>query len=408
VIPAPHPGPSGNPWPRVLFVVACGVLAAFHVGKVPPALPLLRDELGMSLWLGSWVVSIFNLVAALCGVLVGLVADIKGARKLATFGLLTIAASSLAGAAAVQPGWLLATRAAEGLGFLVVAAGLPTLLTRIVAGPSRGFAMGLWGSFMPLGIGSSLLLSPLIIEASGWRMLWIVYGLLLVPVALLFPRVIPPRTPQALTPRFNFAALRAVVVAPGPLLLGTCFGLTAAQMAPTVAFLPLWLVEHRGMALVQAAPLVAGTVLFSIVGTATGGWLCRHGYAPWKLVLAGAAIMALTCLPIFVEAFPDTLRIIDFAIFNAGAGMIVTCIYETVPRLAPAASLIGASNGVVAQLNNLSQLFAPPLVAALVLAVGGWHMTPLPLLACSLGVAACALGMRALAGRQGQAPAAPG
>jgi len=396
VNPPLRPDDQATPWPQILFIVTCGVLTAFHVGKVPPALPLMRVDLGMSLWLSSWVVSIFNLVAALLGLVVGLVADIKGARKIVTVGLLVIAASSMLGATASHPLPLLLTRTTEGLGFLIVAAGMPTILQRLVSGPARGLAMGLWGSFMPLGIGLSLLLSPLIIGASGWRTLWVVYGLMLVPVGLLFPLVIAPRPPQSGASRFRLDTLRAVAVAPGPLLLGICFGLTAAQMAPTVSFLPMWLVEHRGFTVATASTAIAITVLSSIVGTAGGGWLCRHGIAPWKLIMAGAGIMTAACFPIFDESIADTWRFIDFAIYNAGAGLIVTCVYAAVPRLAPSAAQIGATNGVVAQLNNLSQLLAPPAMAALVLVTGGWQAAPLLLLACCAGIFACALGMRGI------------
>ena len=31
------------------LVIACGVVAALHVGKLPPALPVLRDALGVTL-----------------------------------------------------------------------------------------------------------------------------------------------------------------------------------------------------------------------------------------------------------------------------------------------------------------------------------------------------------------------
>ena len=36
------------------LVIACGVVAALHVGKLPPALPVLRDALGVSLKAMLW------------------------------------------------------------------------------------------------------------------------------------------------------------------------------------------------------------------------------------------------------------------------------------------------------------------------------------------------------------------
>lgn len=42
----------------VAVVVAAGMVAAFHVGKLPPALPAIRDELGLGLVAAGWLVAL--------------------------------------------------------------------------------------------------------------------------------------------------------------------------------------------------------------------------------------------------------------------------------------------------------------------------------------------------------------
>ena len=34
-----------TPWPLIALLVAAGVVAAFHVGKMPPSIPSIRAEL---------------------------------------------------------------------------------------------------------------------------------------------------------------------------------------------------------------------------------------------------------------------------------------------------------------------------------------------------------------------------
>ena len=53
-----------TPWPLVGLLVAAGVVAAFHVGKAPPALPSIRADLDASLRQAGWLLSIINLVTA--------------------------------------------------------------------------------------------------------------------------------------------------------------------------------------------------------------------------------------------------------------------------------------------------------------------------------------------------------
>ncbi len=43
-------------WGVVVLGLAAGVIAAAYIGKVPPALPLMRPELGLGLVAAGWVV----------------------------------------------------------------------------------------------------------------------------------------------------------------------------------------------------------------------------------------------------------------------------------------------------------------------------------------------------------------
>ena len=55
-IPQSSP-PDATAWPVLALTVGAGVAAAFQVGKVPVALPLLRAELGLDLVTAAWVLS---------------------------------------------------------------------------------------------------------------------------------------------------------------------------------------------------------------------------------------------------------------------------------------------------------------------------------------------------------------
>ena len=78
--------PSRTPWGLVGLLVAAGIVAAFHVGKVPPAIPSIREELGASLSQAGWLLSMVNLVTALGGMAIALTADRFGHRRLVLLG----------------------------------------------------------------------------------------------------------------------------------------------------------------------------------------------------------------------------------------------------------------------------------------------------------------------------------
>ncbi|HKW52479.1 MAG TPA: hypothetical protein VJO12_02225, partial [Stellaceae bacterium] len=87
-------------WLVVWALIAAGVVAAFQIGKAPVALPVLRAELGLGLVGAGWVVSMFNVLGALAGALVGAAGDQIGHRRAVLAGLVLSGAASALGAAA--------------------------------------------------------------------------------------------------------------------------------------------------------------------------------------------------------------------------------------------------------------------------------------------------------------------
>lgn len=158
------------------IIVAAGVSASLHVGKLPPAVPLLQQQLGMSLVQAGFLLSTVQVAGMVLGLVVGLGADKWGLRRSLLTGLMMMALSSMVGAAATDFTWLLALRALEGLGFLLVAMPAPGLIRRSVKPSELGARMGWWGSYMPIGSAMGLLLGPWVLQATSWQTWWLALG----------------------------------------------------------------------------------------------------------------------------------------------------------------------------------------------------------------------------------------
>ena len=74
------------------------MVAAFHVGKVPPAIPSILGELGVGLREAGWLLSLVNFTAALGGMVIALTVDRFGHRRLIVLGTALCFAASLGGA----------------------------------------------------------------------------------------------------------------------------------------------------------------------------------------------------------------------------------------------------------------------------------------------------------------------
>ncbi|MDH3388975.1 MAG: MFS transporter, partial [Gammaproteobacteria bacterium] len=174
-------------WPRVWVAFVAGCIGAFQIGKTFASLALIIDELGLSLIQAGLILSLFSLIAAFSGAAFGLFSDRIGHMRTALTGLLISAGGAFLGATASGIEVLLLSRLIEGFGFILAIVALPSLISGSSNDRSRPLAMGLWGAFMPAGIGASMLITPVLLEWHGWRGLWNDVGLIILAwAAVLF------------------------------------------------------------------------------------------------------------------------------------------------------------------------------------------------------------------------------
>ncbi|MGQ9367948.1 MFS transporter [Azospirillum sp. ST 5-10] len=399
-------GPQRTRWPVVLTALAGGIVASLHLGKVPPAVPFLRGELGLDLVEVGFVVSTFNVLGMLLALVVGVTADRVGRRRLIAAGLLCLAAGGAVGALSHGLAALLFSRFVEGIGFIAAVVALPAVVMASASERDRPFALSLWSVFMPAGMALALVLAPGILTAGGWRGLWwAIAGLSLLALLLVdraVARVALPQRPAG-TP---LRVLVETVARPGLLLLGLAFAAYAFQWVSLMVWLPTFLAADLGAAPATAALLTALVIVVNVPGNLSGGWNLRRGVAPGRLIAAGSAGMALAALGIFSHAVPDVARYGLCLVFSFTAGMIPSSLFAGAPGHAPSPGHMGAANGILMQGSALGQFPGPPVIAAAVAAAGGdWGGARWPLLAAAVLTVAAGVGAARLARRRAVAPA---
>lgn len=361
--------PARTRWSIVALAFAAGIAGAMQVGKVPPALTLIRAELGLGLVAAGWVASLFNAIGALAGMLTGVVADRLGRRNVVLLGLAALAIGSAFGAMAPNGSMLLLSRFLEGLGFIAVAVSVPALLTEAVRPADQRLVLGWFAVYMATGMGAMMAISPAVLSGFGWRGLWLGNAALLV---LLLGGIgwatAGMRTPS--TGR-RLAELGPVLARPGPWLLGIIFGCYTLQWMAVMAWLPSYASE-LGLGATGAAWAGAGAVIMNISGVLAGGVLLHRGVARWLLIALALVAMGLSALGFFSEALPAVLRYALVAVFSGVGGLLPAACLAAAPVHAPAARDVAAVSGLINQGSNLGTLAGPPLMAALVSWTGSW------------------------------------
>ena len=376
-------GLSATHWPAVWAVIAAGVLSGAQIGKVPPALPTLRIDLGLTLVETGYIATMVNVMGGLAGMFAGVFSDRFGHRRLALAGLALMAAGGLLGAAAPAYPLLLASRFLEGAGFILTTVAGVALIAQAASGADRVKAMTLWSCYLPAGASLAMLAASIALTGFGWRSLWVALSTLALLCLALLWLTVPPRAAHASVGLLRLAA--ESLAHPASLLLALVFAGYVAQWAAFMTWLPTFVVEERGGSGALAALLTALWVGINVPGVLAGGWLMANGARRSHMIVVASSVQALATAGAFLDLLPDWGRYASCLAFSFCGGLIPAAVFSGVAALARSAQHVGTTNGIVMQVSQLAQFFSPIAVAWLAGRLG-WGAS-LPLM---LAFAACA------------------
>ena len=389
---------------RAWLVVAAGGVAALQVGKLPPALPALQAELGLTLVQSGFLLSIVQLAGLSLAVFMGLLADGMGLKRSMVRGLCLLALASGLGSLATSVTTLLVLRAIEGLGFLLVALPAPALIRRLVPPAQLPGMLGVWGAYMPTGTALALLAGPLFIPAWGWGAWWWLFAAVSLAMALGLQRAVPADPPVDAAQAGQGAWIRLGLTwrAPGPWLVALTFGMYSGQWLAVVGFLPS-IYAAAGVSGALLGVLTALAAAVNMLGNVASGRLLQRGWAPRSTLWLGLGAMALgstLAFAAFSAGWP-WLRYAGVLLFSGVGGLVPGTLFSLAVRLAPGDQQVATTVGWVQQLSALGQFVGPPVVAALAARAGGWEFTPLFTVGCCLVGALLAWLAGRLLARQG-------
>ena len=363
-------------------IVFAGVCAALHVGKLPPALPVLQDALGITLVQAGFLLSAVQVASMTLGLAVGLSVDSLGLRRSMLGGLALLSVASVSGGFVVDARGLLCLRVIEGLGFLLVVMPAPALIRRTVDASQLSGRMGWWGTYMPTGSALALLFGPWVIAGLNWSVWWWLLGVLAafagIAVWFCVPDVQPPAPTHSVANGAWFTRLALTLQSPGPWLVALTFAVYSSQWLAVVGFLPTVYAE-LGLTAGTAGALSACVALANVSGNIMSGRLLQRGWPAQRLLWIGFACMALGAVGAYAtwqgSGLPTALRFACVVMFSAVGGLIPGTLFASAMRLAPSEGTLSTTVGYMQQWSAFGQFAGPPLVAWVAASAGGWQWT---------------------------------
>lgn len=350
----------------IVLLLLTGVLTGAQLAKTAPLIGWYVETVGMTLVEAGWVTALIGIFVALAALPAGFAIARMGPQRAFVVASAIIVPGGLILAATTAPSLIFAARMIEGLGYVILCVGLPSLLTAISPSGWRGPVLAIWSGFVPLGYATSDVLAGLIVPVFGAQSYLLVVILLFAAMALASQVVL--RWLTGIPADAAFAPEGASgVFSVGVLLVALAFGAFVLQSVALFTFMPTFAALPG--AFLFAPALVA---LSTPLGNGLAGLLVAGRAAPFMIVLALAAfvVTALAAHVAFVTggAAAASFGAVAMAI---ASGVVASALFAVIPFLVSRPQAVPAAIGLVSQAGGLATLASPPL-AAFIIEHAGW------------------------------------
>lgn len=373
---SPVPG-NDRTW---IAIVACGVVAAMHVWKLPGALTFIRQDLGMSLVQSGTLLGNVQVGAMVLGLSGSILSERIGLRTTMLVGLSMLSLGSLVGAFSQQTWQLMTTRGFEGIGFLLVTLVAPPLIRQNTSQDRASVAMGWWSAFQGIAVFLAVLVSTVLLDGMGWvnwQFWWMVMGVLtaaMIPISL---RTVPGDSTHSVDLGPALSKIGHTLKTLMPWIISLIFACYTLQWGAIIGFLPDIVGGHSGLVIGLATAVVGGV---NGVGNVVAGQMLNRGVRPRAMVMTGMTSMVITTVVIFAPDWSAVsggvwIQLAAAVVFSGVAALIPATVTRIAVDAAPADGSASAVMGLMIQVYNAANFIGPVVLTSIAAAAGGWHLS---------------------------------
>src|SRR3954447_13986952 len=189
--PSARFGTSQARWILVATVLGSGI-AFLDTTVVNVALPAISDDLGTSITGLQWTLDAYLVTLSALLLLGGSLGDRYGRRTIYVVGLVAFATASVMCALAPTSGWLIAARAAQGVGGALLVPGSLAIIAATFHPDDRGRAIGAWSGLAGVASAIAPFVGGWLIDAVSWRFIFLIN----VPIAAVAVTVAVRHVPE--------------------------------------------------------------------------------------------------------------------------------------------------------------------------------------------------------------------
>jgi len=343
----------------IIFLYGTGLCASMQVGLIGPIAITLRQQFDLTQAQFGLVASLITVAGALCAIPTGIWAARLGLKQAVLAGGATMLAGAIVFSQADSVAFLYAGRVLTSIGYLLIVVGAPSWMPYFGNSHLVTLAMGLWGTFVPVGIALGTWISAGLSAYFGWRIA--VLGCALPVLVFAAPLLALQKPPRDGFNRSLANGIIGVLRDKNALSIAMTFAIFAGTTSATVAFMPAMLMDRLGISLTLAASMIGiTTIAGNIAGSLSGGILLGKSTTGRLLLLTALPLMA-TCIAIIYLAPGLLIVIIALCGFNFGQGIVAGTCFAMLPRIAGRNLSMPALQGMLAQFAEIFVVIIPPV-----------------------------------------------
>jgi EmrB/QacA subfamily drug resistance transporter len=178
-------------WRTMLGVSLGAFCPPIGISTISIGLPVIAAALHQPVTSAEWVIVTYVLVITSLLMTFGRLGDLISTKRLYVVGFVVFTLGSLASGLSPSFGWLLASRALQGLGGAMMFSVAAAIVTRAFPPSERGLALGINAVFIYAGLTAGPLIGAFVLVTGSWRGLFLInvpLGMGGILLALLFLR----------------------------------------------------------------------------------------------------------------------------------------------------------------------------------------------------------------------------
>ncbi|MGH8708917.1 MAG: MFS transporter, partial [Burkholderiales bacterium] len=176
---------------RALAIVLLGTVVAPLDSAVNAAFPAITAAFALEVAAIQWLVIAYMVAFSSLVIVSGRVADLFGHRRAFGWGLAVSALAFLGCGLAPGYGWLLAARVLQGVGIALILGAGPALALGVYPASERTRVLSLYAAAFAIGLAAGPALGGLLVDALGWRAVYLARVPLALAALLLLANVPP-------------------------------------------------------------------------------------------------------------------------------------------------------------------------------------------------------------------------